>query len=123
MRILLLSLGLAAFASSASAQTAEVTVIARVRIPDFLNVQVGEVTENILENGQHARRVTLHVNANRAWTLTVIRTCTSNCSRAEFFVSASGGTRGQYVVVVEYKWDRMEAAPAVNEFQYVLAAT
>jgi hypothetical protein len=124
MRILLLSLGLAAFGSSAPAQqSAEVTVIAQVRIPDFLNVQVGAVTESTLEDGQHLRRVTLHVTANRSWTLTVNRTQASNGSDAKVKLSKSEGKRGQHTVVVEFRWNANERGPAPNEFQYVLGGT
>jgi hypothetical protein len=123
MRILLLSLGLLAFGSSARAQQlAEVTVIARVRIPDYLTATVSEVSESIIEAGKRVRRVTLRVNANRAWTLSVVRTCIRDCSEAEFTVSAPAGPRGQTEVVVEYRWNRTEAAPSKDDFQYVLAA-
>jgi hypothetical protein len=123
MRILLLSLGLVAFGSSARAQFAEVTVIARVRVPDFLTMTVSEESEAISEDGERVRRVTLRVNANRAWTLSIFRTCVSNCSNAEFTVSAASGKRGQHVVVVEFRTDPNEPAHLPNEFQYILAAT
>ena len=124
MRILLLSLGLVAFGSSAGAQQlAEVAVIARVRVPDFLNVQVAGISETGLRDGKQVRRVTLYVTANRQWSLSVVRMCASSCSNVEVSATAFSGSRGKTSVVVEYRWERGEPAPALNEFHYALAGT
>ena len=124
MRILLLSLALVAFGSGAGAQQlAEVGVIAHVRVPDFLNVQVAETSETLLRDGKQVRRVTLHVTANRQWSLTVVRTCASSCHNVEVSASAFSGSRGKTSVVVEYRWERGEPAPALEEFHYALAGT
>jgi hypothetical protein len=125
MRIVLLTVGLLAFGSAAQAQqVAQVTTVASVRVPDFLVVKPGTVSERTLENGKHQRRVTLYVTANRAWTLSIARACESNCTEAQYRVSAPAGKAGTALpVVVEFTWDSDEPAPPTGEFHYLLLGT
>lgn len=122
MRMLLILVGLLAFGGIAEAQQlAQVNTVARVRIPDFLILKTGEVSEQTLADGSRVRRVTLYVTANREWNLAVARNCGSNCSEAAYTVSKSAGKScNEQAVVVEYVWTRDKAAPASNEFEYLL---
>ena len=122
MRFWLMFFAVLVFGSTAEAQQlAEVRTVAHVRVPDFLILKTGDVSEQTLADGKQVRRVTLYVTANRAWTLAVARSCTSDCTEAAYKVSTSEGRSGNaQQVVVEYVWDGRHRAPASDEFQYLL---
>src|SRR5688500_5275784 len=52
-------------------QLAQVTVTARVTIPDFLSLTEGETTTTRQADGTMLSRTTVYVTANRTWALTV----------------------------------------------------
>lgn len=122
MRLWLVFFAVLLFGSTAEAQQlAEVRTVAHVRVPDFLILNTGDVSEQTLPDGKQVRRVTLYVTANRAWTLAVARLCTSDCTEAAYKVSSSEGKAGNaQQIVVEYVWDSGRRAPASDEFQYLL---
>ena len=122
MRLWLMVVAVFLFGAEAQAQQlAEVRTVARVRVPDFLILQTGEVTEQTLADGKQVRRVTLLVTANRAWTLEVARSCSTACSEAGYTVKGvTGKTGNAQQVVVEYVWNRDAAPPSSDEFHYLL---
>lgn len=122
MRLWLVVAAVFLFGAEAQAQQlAEVRTVARVRVPDFLILETGEVTEQTLADGKQVRRVTLLVTANRAWTLEVARSCSTTCSAAGYTVKGvTGKTGNAQQVVVEYVWNRDAAPPASDEFHYLL---
>jgi hypothetical protein len=123
MRALFLTFALLASGSPALAQLARVEVTARVRVPEFMFIERGPVTESTLENGQHVRRVTLLISANRSWRLEVARLCVNSCTTAQYRVSSNSGKPGNaQQVVIEYFWDANTAVPPPDEFQYLLVA-
>ena len=135
MRTLLLTLGLLTLSANAHAQVlARAETVAQVRIPEFLSVKTGTVSEQVLANGTRSRRVTLYVTANSAWSLAIARTCQSSCGNLTIRVAsvgsgapagnagvAQGDSGNDLPVVVEYQWDRGTAAPGADEFQYLLS--
>lgn len=128
---------LAAMALPAHAQTARVTVIAHLRIPDIMVVTPGATESPQIQGSDMVQRVTVYVSANRGWALMVRPGCTSNCDNVSWRVIPAGQiqpfskmttapvTTGVAVnkmpVVIEFRWARNSAAPDLERLAYSLA--
>jgi hypothetical protein len=125
MRFWLVSIPLLLAASPlASQELASVETSAYVRIPDFLSVKPGDVTEAQLADGMRVRRVTLRVTANRRWTLQVVRACNEDCSDVDYRISSPNGKPGtDQQVEVEFVWGANQRAPTLTEFEYLLTGS
>lgn len=109
-------------------QLASVMVTAHVRIPDFLNLRVGQTTTV----SSSSRRVTVYVNANRVWQLSATQHCTEDCTPVRWRVVSGGqnssvesvrvvgGNGNDIPVVLEYEWSEGAPPPNPADLQYML---
>lgn len=109
-------------------QLASVMVTAHVRIPDFMNLRVGETTTV----SATSRRVTVYVNANRLWQLSAEQRCTKDCAPLRWRVVSGdanpgleaarvvGGNGNDIPVVLEYEWNEGAPPPDPADLHYML---
>ncbi|HEY0673922.1 MAG TPA: hypothetical protein VGD27_16715 [Longimicrobiales bacterium] len=122
MRIWLLLVAWLLLASPIAAQElARVETTARVRIPPYMILESGETSADTLIDGHYLRTVTLHVSANRSWSLQVQRHCSDSCEGITYRVSRPTGrvAHGE-AIVVEYVWRSEGRGPRAGEFSYLL---
>ena len=102
-------------------ELARVPATASLRMPEFMIIEPGTVINKTESDGEHVRRVTLLVSANRAWRLEVRRTCAAACSPVRVEVSRDHGRAAhREEVVIEYSWRSSERPPKSEEFAYLL---
>ena len=113
MKGFLIALMLCCTSLAQAQQQVTARVALNLHIPAFMQARETSTTE-FTRAGKAMRRVTIEVEANQSWSLSVMRNCAEKCAT----VSVASGQRGTTAIVVEF-----ETTADGGELRYALAAT